>query len=149
MNKSIDFNINVKNEKNKFIVDEFIRYYKYLYGSYTSHNKTSKEMYYKLATIKKVIDTISSYSKLIGKGEDLAHIKGIGDKTVGRINEIIKTGKLSEIIEKEKQYESVSELGKIYGIGPIKATMFFEKYNIKSIDDLIKAVEKKQITFVK
>lgn len=139
-------NIIVKNSENKYIVDEFIRYYKFIYSNYTTTEKTSKEIYYKLATIKRVIETIAKYSKKIINGEQLESVKGIGIKTITRINEIIKTGKLSEIKEKEKQYESISELSSIYGIGPTKASMFYEKYNIKSIKDLIKASKNGEIT---
>lgn len=139
-------NIKVKNEENLYIVNEFIRYYKFIYSNYTTTEKTSKEIYYKLATIKKVIDTIAKISKIITSGENLANIKGIGPKTIARINEIIKTGQLSEIKEKEKQYETISELSTIYGIGPTKASLFYEQFKIKSIKDLIKASKEGKIT---
>ena len=147
MNKSNDFsNIIVKNQENKYIVDEFIRYYKFIYSNYTTIEKSSKEIYYKLAAIKRVIETISKYSKKIVNGDELNKIKGIGPKTIARVNEIIKTGELSEILEKEKQYESISELSSIYGIGPIKASLFYEQFKIKSIKDLIKASKSGKIT---
>jgi DNA polymerase beta len=139
-------NITVKNKENQYIVDEFIRYYKFIYSNYTTTEKTSKEIYYKLATIKKVIEIIAKYSKKIIFGEEIGKIKGIGPKTVARIDEIIKTGKLSEIQEKEKQYESISELSTIYGIGPTKASQFYEDFKIKSIKDLIKAAKNGKIT---
>jgi DNA polymerase lambda len=138
--------IKVKNSENKYIVDEFINYYKFIYSNYTTIEKTPKEIYYKIATIKRVIETISKYNKKITAGNEIAHIKGIGPKTITRINEIIKTGKLSEIKEKEKQYESITELSTIYGIGPIKASVFYEQFGIKSINDLIKAASSGKIT---
>jgi DNA polymerase/3'-5' exonuclease PolX len=138
--------ITIKNPENKYIIDEFINYYKFIYSNYTTMNKTPKEIYYKLATIKRVIETISKYNKKINVGNDLTNIKGIGPKTIGRINEIIKTGKLSEIKEKEKQYESITELSTIYGIGPAKASVFYEQFGIKSIADLIKADANGKIT---
>jgi DNA polymerase lambda len=147
MNKNSDFShIKVKNQENQYIVDEFIKYYKFIYSNYTTNKKSPKEIYYKLATIKRVIETISKYNKKIVSGSELEHIKGIGPKTTARVEEIIKTGKLSEIIEKEKQYESISELSQIYGIGPTKASLFYEEFNIKSIKDLIKASKEGKIT---
>ncbi len=139
-------NVKVKNKENEYIVNEFIRYYKFIYSNYTTTEKTSKEIYYKLATIKRVIETIAKISKKIISGNDLEKIKGIGPKTIARINEIIKTGKLSEIKEKEKQYESITELSTIYGIGPTKASLFYEEFKIKSIKDLIKAAKDGKIT---
>ncbi len=147
MNKTNDFSyVKVKNQENRYIVDEFIKYYRFIYSNYTTSEKSSKEIYYKLATIKRVIDTISKYTKKIINGEQLENIKGIGPKTIARIDEIIETGKLSEIVEKEKQYESITELSQIYGIGPTKASLFYEQYGIKSIKDLIKASKDGKIT---
>lgn len=147
MNKNNDFSyIKVKNYENKYIIDEFVNYYRFIYSNYTTSEKSSKEIYYKLATIKRTIETISKYNKKIINGNELEKIKGIGPKTIARIDEIIKTGKLSEIVEKEKQYESISELSQIYGIGPTKASMFYEQYGIKSIKDLIKASLNGKIT---
>ena len=42
-------------------------------------------------------------------------------------------------MEKEKQYDSIIELSQIYGIGPTKASLFYEQFGIKSIKDLINA----------
>jgi DNA polymerase/3'-5' exonuclease PolX len=147
MSKTNDFSyIKVKNYENKYIIDEFIAYYKFTYSNYTVSNKSSKETYYKLATIKRVIETISKFNKKITSGAELEKIKGIGPKTISRIDEIIKTGKLSEIVEKEKQYESITELSQIYGIGPVKASLFYEQFGIKSIKDLVKAEKNGKIT---
>jgi DNA polymerase/3'-5' exonuclease PolX len=143
MNKGEDFSkIIVKNPDNKYIVDEFIRYYMFVYSNYTQSSKSSKENYYKLLVIKKVINLIASFKKEITSGSVLATIKGIGEKTIGRIDEIIDTGHLSEIKEKVNQVAAIKELSTIYGIGPTKASDFYENYKIKSIKDLIKADKK-------
>jgi DNA polymerase/3'-5' exonuclease PolX len=145
MNKLEDFdNIKVKNQDNKYIVDEFVRYYMYIYSNYENSDKSSKENYYKLLTIKKIIDNISKFKDKIISGNQFKIIKGIGEKTITRINEIIDTGKLSEI--KENKFEAVTsaikELSSIYGIGPSKASYFYETFKIKNINDLIKADKK-------
>lgn len=132
----------IKNPDNKYIVDEFIRYYSYIYSNYTKSQKSSKENYYKLQVIKKVIDIIYKFKQTIISGEQLNSIKGIGTKTIARINEIIDTGKLSEIIDPYTQIQVIKELSSIYGIGPTKASYFYEIYKIKTIDDLIKADKK-------
>ena len=142
MNKVEDFsNIIIKNKDNKYIIDEFIRYYYFIYTTYTESPKTSKENYYKLLIIKKIIDLLCKFKTKILSGIELKSIKGIGIKTITRIDEIIKTGKLSEIKEKKEQYDSVTELASIYGIGPSKASYFYEKFNIKNIKELLENKE--------
>jgi DNA polymerase/3'-5' exonuclease PolX len=131
--------IKIKNPNNKFIVDEFIKYYSWIYSNFSKSNKSPKENYYKLLVIKKTIETISKFVKTINSGEDLANIKGIGPKTISRINEIISTGKLSEIKNEQNQTDAIKELSKIYGIGPVKASEFYTNYSIDNLKDLINA----------
>ena len=139
MNNVEDFSkIIIKNKDNKFIVDEFINYYMYIYTTYTESPKTSRENYYKLQIIKKIIDIISNYKTKIINGNEFKSIKGIGPKTIARIDEILKTGKLSEIIKQKEQVKSITELASIYGIGPSKASYFYKEYGIKTIDELLK-----------
>ncbi len=127
-----------KNNENTILLNEFIRYHNFIYSNYKIFNKTPSENYYKLNALKKVIYIISNFKNKIISGEQLSHIKGIGKKTIDRIDEIIKTGKLSEIENTEKKIDVVLELSKIRGIGPIKASEFYEEYGIKNIKDLIK-----------
>lgn len=143
MSLIVDFsNIVVKNLDNTYIVNEFIRYYDWIYSNYSKSNKTAKENYYKLLVIKKTIDILSKFSKKITHGSQLTNIKGIGDKTIKRINEIIDTGKLSEIKESETQIEATKELSTIYGIGPVKASEFYSQFGIKNLKELIEANKK-------
>jgi DNA polymerase/3'-5' exonuclease PolX len=141
MSLIIDFsNIKIANPDNTYIVNEFIRYYDWIYSNYSQSPKSPKENYYKLLVIKKTIDIIAKFGKQIISGSQLAKIKGIGDKTIARINEIINTGKLSEIKQGHiPQIESVKELSSIYGIGPVKASEFYFKYKITNLKELIKA----------
>lgn len=140
MSLIVDFSKTIiKNKDNTYIIDEFIRYYNWIYSNYYKSSKTPKENYYKLLVIKKTIDIISNFSKKIVNGNQLEHIKGIGEKTISRIDEIIKTGKLSEIEKNNNQVDSVKELSSIYGIGPVKASEFYTQYNISNLKELIKA----------
>lgn len=132
-------NIKVSNPDNMYIVKEFTRYYDWVYSNYTKSAKSSKENYYKLLVIKKTIEILCNFKKTIVSGSQLKDIKGIGPKTIARINEIIDTGKLSEIKDPKIQISAVKELSSIYGIGPTKASEFYEKYNIKTIKELIEA----------
>ena len=134
--------IRVKNPNNKFIIDEFIRYFDWIYSNYTQSTKSSKENYYKLIVIKKTIVIIAKFPKTIQSGSDLANIKGIGPKTIARINEIIDFGVLSEIKSGQNQIEAVKELSEIYGIGPVKASEFYTLYNIINLKQLVNAYKK-------
>lgn len=140
MSLIIDFsNIQVKNPDNTFIVNEFIRYYDWVYSNYSKSTKSAKENYYKLLVIKKTIDAIAGYKKKIINGSQLANIKGIGQKTISRIDEIIGTGHLAEIEKSKNQILAIKELSSIYGIGPVKASEFHTKFGIRNIKELIKA----------
>lgn len=139
MNKVEDFSkIIIKNRANKYIVDEFIKYYMYIYTTYTESPKTSKENYYKLQIIKKIINIIANYKAKVTSGSEFESIVGIGLKTIARIDEILKTGKLSEIVKQKEQVKSITELASIYGIGPSKASHFYKIYGIKTINELLK-----------
>ena len=143
MSLIIDFtNIKISNPDNTYIVNEFIRYYDWIYSNYSKSTKSAKENYYKLLVIKKTIDIIAKYKNKITHGSQLANIKGIGEKTIARINEIIDTGKLSEIERRENQISAVKELSSIYGIGPVKASEFYTQYGIKNLKELVQANKK-------
>ena len=154
MNKLEDFNkIIIKNNENKFIVEEFIQYFMYIYTSFVTNKKlknieekSSKENYYKLVAIKKTINIVANLKKKLESGEELNTIKGIGPKTIARLNEIIKTGYLAEIKDyKEKNTNIVSELSNIYGIGPTKASYYYNKFNINTIKDFIEKINNGEI----
>lgn len=106
---------------------------------------------YRLKSITTVLKILEKYNKNIVYYDDLKDIfkiKGIGKGTIDRINEIIDTGKLSEvkITKEDKRYlKLIEELEEIYGIGRITAYKLFKDHNIKSIDELIKKIENKEI----
>lgn len=138
--------LSIKNQDNTRIINEFKRYYFYIYNNFTTLNKPTKELFYKLSAIKKVIITLSNYKETIKSGEQVKDLKNIGIKTINRINEILKFGFLSEIKDNLEKEQAINNLSNIYGIGNVKASLFYEKYNIKNIDDLINAEKNNKIT---
>lgn len=151
MNKIEDLTkIKVVNVNNKYIIDEFIKYYMFIYSQYNAGKiaKDKKIIYYKLIAIKKVIDVLIKFKKdiIISIIPELSKLKGFGEKTIARIKEIIQNGHLAEIKE-ENIY--TSELSNIYGIGPVKASYYYEKYNVKTIDDFILLIKNKKIEITK
>jgi DNA polymerase/3'-5' exonuclease PolX len=103
---------------------------------------------YRLAAIKKVVKIIENYKNKITSSEQLKNIKNIGSKTLLRIDEILKTGKLSEIkIDEEvhKYLSIIEKLENVIGIGRKKAYDLFKNHNIKSVEDLKEKIRKKEI----
>lgn len=75
--------------------------------------------------------------------KELQDIKGVGKGIITRITEIIKTNTLKELnsdYDNEQVYDTF-ELEKIIGIGPKNAKKLVETYDIKTIDELKKAIK--------
>jgi len=103
---------------------------------------------YKLSSIAKALEVIRSIKFKITSGALIKDYKDIGKGTVRRIDEILNTGKLSEVKEDDitgQHLNYVDELMKIFGIGRVKAYEIYTKHNIKSIDELKEAIKKGEI----
>ena len=81
------------------------------------------------ASMRKGLAIIENYDQEITNGEQLADLKGIGKGIIKRINEILETGKLSEIktIKQNNSYEIISDLERITGVGPSKAQKLYKE----------------------
>ena len=135
---------NIVNPNNEKIVKEFLRLIDQIKIRIDNAPKTSEYVSnnFRLKQVKNALQIIKQYPKEIKSGNELKDIKGIGKGTISRIDEILKTGKLSEIktnLKQEKLSKAIDELQEIHGIGHIKAYELVTKFNIKSIDQLIKA----------
>lgn len=135
--------------KNKKIIKWFSLLLKQLEFYVDVKTGKDKLMYsYKVNSIKKALNIIANVEFKIKDGEQLREYKGIGDGTIARINEIIKTGKLSEVNDADisgKHLEYVEELMKIFGIGRVKAYELYTEHGIKSISDLKNAIKNKKL----
>lgn len=131
------------NNNNKLLISEFQKLIKQIYVQIDS-SKTSKEKIinsFRLQNIKNVLKIIENFPKKISDISQLKNIKGIGKGSLQRIDEILKTGKLSEINEtiiNDEYLNYVQELEDVFGIGRKKALELVTKYNIKSIQELKK-----------
>lgn len=114
---------------------------------FTSGNTQMINMY-RLKSIQTVLDILEKISYKITSENQLKDIKGIGERSLKRIREILKTGKLSEIKISEdidKYLNIISELEDVYGIGRKKAYELFKKHNVESIADLQNKFNKGEI----
>jgi DNA polymerase/3'-5' exonuclease PolX len=152
---------------NQLLIDEFIKLREQIkYELITSIKKSNKSKSnksnksnksksdldnvknsFRLKSIIKVIDILKNITYKIKSEQDVANIAGIGSHTLQRINEILTTGKLSEI--KNNNINNALELTNIYGIGDQLAFDIYKKYNITTISELIKLYDSKKITLSK
>ncbi len=103
---------------------------------------------FRLYAIKKIINIIKNLKYEIKTSKQLENIKNIGDHTLKRIDEILKTGKLSELYLDKNQIKIINFLEKltdIFGIGPKLAWKIFSENKITSIDELLNALNKNSI----
>lgn len=127
---------------NQLIIDQFSLLIKQIkFDIDFSTGKQQLVNMYRLSSIQKVVKILEKYEKKITSSSQLLGIKNIGKKSIARIDEILKTGKLSEIKitnETEKYLETISKLEDVFGIGRKKAYELFKKHNINSIEELEK-----------
>ncbi len=134
---------------NQKIIDEFNKLINQIkFDIDTSKNKSEKLIHsYRLNSIQKIIKILENYPKKITSSEQLKDIKGIGKNSLQRIDEILKTGKLSEITQQDNSYlQYIEELENVYGIGRSVAIDLFKKHNVKSIEELKKLYDEGKIT---
>lgn len=130
-------------KENDKIIDEFNKLIKQIKFDIDSSKNKKEEISnsYRLLTIQKIIKILEKFPEKIISSDQLKNIDGIGKGTLTRIDEILKTGKLSEIKQEvidQSYLNYLDELEEIYGIGHKTALELFNKYNVKSIKDLKK-----------
>jgi DNA polymerase (family X) len=80
-------------------------------------------------------------AQMLQDGEDLSELQGIGKDLAGKIQEIVDTGKFSELEDLRKETTpALRELTHIPQIGPKRAKRLHEELGVESLDDLEKAV---------
>jgi DNA polymerase beta len=75
----------------------------------------------------KVIKILNEIDFEIKDARQLSDINGIGKSTIARVDEILKTGKLSEIEINSNNANTLKDLERITGIGPVKSKKLFDK----------------------
>ncbi|MEW5901948.1 MAG: DNA polymerase/3'-5' exonuclease PolX [Acidobacteriota bacterium] len=87
-----------------------------------------------------------SAAEMVEKGEDLATIPGVGKDLAGKIETIVKTGKLPLLADLERELPGeLAALMRIPGLGPKKVGLLYRKLGISSAQELKKAVEAKKL----
>jgi len=123
-------------KSNKDIIEQFKLLIKQIkYNIDTTTGKEQLKQTFRLSSVEKALKVIEGIKTKITNGEQLTGITGIGKGTIDRINEIIKTGKLSEITFNNEEYiEQLEKLTNIFGIGRKIAHKLLKTYgNIENI----------------
>ncbi|HKK27419.1 MAG TPA: DNA polymerase/3'-5' exonuclease PolX [Gemmatimonadota bacterium] len=80
--------------------------------------------------------------KMVGEGEDLTELSGIGDDMSGHIHELVDTGGLEMLDELAEEVPySLIEIGRLPGVGPRKTKKLWEELGIETVDELEEAAE--------
>jgi DNA polymerase beta len=138
------------NIKNNLIVSEFERLIEQIKFDIDHAPTKSESMtnYYRLKQISAVLDIIMKYPDEIKSGDQLKNIRGVGKGSIERIDEILNTGRLSEIrmgVDEKKYLGFIEELENVIGIGRKTAHELVTKFNITSIEELREAYKKGKI----
>ena len=94
--------------------------------------------------------TIGSLSKnvaeMVGAGDSLQDLPGIGKDLAGKITEIVETGKLAKLEELQKEIPAdVLEILRVPGLGPKKVKALYQTLEITSVEDLRTAAQEHRI----
>jgi DNA polymerase (family 10) len=98
--------------------------------------------------------TVSSLARniadMVKNDEDLSELSGIGDDLAGKIEEIVNTGTLEQLLELEEELpRELNELMRIEGLGPKKIHALYEELGIESMEQLEAAAGNQKIRAVK
>lgn len=117
---------------------------------YDTETKTTNM--YRISALEKNKNIIKELKTEIKSKNDIITIKGFGPGTINRIEEIINTGNLKEILSLKKKvkklyklHKLVEEISNVIGIGSITALKMINEWNIKSLEDLKNRVKKDEI----
>jgi DNA polymerase (family X) len=85
-------------------------------------------------------DLPSSCAAMIGAGQDLSELPGIGEDLAGKIEEIIRTGRLGALQLVEAQTPAtLAALTTLPGLGPKRVHVLHERLGVATLEDLLAA----------
>lgn len=110
------------------------------------HDKTDPQHTFKALAYKKAIEAIKGL-ETIGSVADVKGLKGVGDKIVKKVEEILATGalKAATTVEERLDLKTLSIFEGIHGIGPVKAKALVEA-GYTTIEALRSATDPKLLT---
>lgn len=114
-------------DKNKHLIDTF----KTLVLQYQQALKETKDasILFKISTFRKTVKILEALDYEVTSGNQLKDYKGVGKKTIDKIDEILKEGELKRLkdFKVSNNISKENELKRITGIGPAKAKKLLEQ----------------------
>ena len=132
------------NKANQIIVDQFEKLVKQIQYEMDLEPSHKIKHSHRLKHIKAALKIFRAYPNKITSIDQFRNVPGFGKGILRRLDEILKTGKLSEInltVNYEKALGYMEDLERLLGIGRDKASDLVFNHNITSIKDLKKAYE--------
>ena len=101
---------------------------------------------FRIRAYRNAVNTVEGLSRplhaMVAAGEDLAELPAIGDNVAAHIVELIETGSIGRLKEVEAEFpRSLVELMDLPGLGPKKARKLFEALGVRTVDDLVAALD--------
>ena len=91
-----------------------------------------------------------SVAEMVGQGEDLTKLPGIGKDLAEKVKEIVQTGSLSQLKEVEGRTPGeLTRLMKVAGLGPKRVKLLYEELGIASLAQLKEAASQGKISQLK
>ncbi len=134
---------------NSNIIDQFEKLIIQTKNTINNENDKQKKLNerFRLKNFEKVLLILKGVKKEIKSGKDIKKIDGVTQKTIDRIDEIIKKGNLKEVkLSKSDntKIDIISSLTKIIGIGDKKASELY-KLGVTSPENLKKQIKQNKI----
>ena len=104
-------------------------------GSKVELMESGPAVAYKKAAYFRAAKAIESMKKPLKNAEQLRPVKGIGDKIICKVQEILDTGTLGKLDAFSNDF---SDLLTIEGVGPVKARNIFQSHGVKTVAELQK-----------
>jgi DNA polymerase (family 10) len=85
-------------------------------------------------------------AEMVGDGEDLTELPGIGKDIAGYIAELVHTGELRLLRSLEKEVPgTLADLLRLDGVGPKRAERLWHELGVESLDDLEEALDEGRV----
>lgn len=106
---------------------------------------------FRIRAYRNAAQTVSNLSDslvdMVNSDQDLTKLEGIGEDLAGKIEEVVKEGKMSELEELRKEISpEVAEMLDIAGLGPERVKTIYNQLDVKNISELKKAAEENEIS---